>query len=187
MYDDTKGEYTFRQWNPKMLEAPWGFSNDPADEKWQNNTWFCIFCIIPWSCTKCCAKKSEETMNLYKDGNITVDKLVSGEDFGNSCKTFWLFFGAFMLSWAGMIASLWLIISYLQWIPFVRLMVYIRLDKAWWMATMCFSAILNVTACLWVYAICYTWWRYAMGIPLIVLAIISTWFTFGSIWNQIYR
>ena len=126
-------------------------------------------------------------MNLYKESDVSVEKLVLGEDFGNSCKTFWLFFGAFMLSWVGMIASLWLIISYLQWIPFVRLMVYIRLDKAWWMATMCFSAILNVTACLWVYAICYTWWRYAMGIPLIVLAIISTWFTFGNIWNQIYR
>ena len=175
-----------------MKCAPWGSYNGTEEDHWWERKLFCVLCLIPWACGACTdlrAQKNEECMNSYLVGEVSADKFFLDEDFRNRKKTFMIFLGGFMISWIGFYVALWLLVADLQWIPFVQSMIYlsIELDKLNWITTMCFTAMLNVTSTIWIYAIIYTWWRYAIGIPLIVCAIISTWLTFGNVWNLIIR
>ena len=145
-------------------------------------------CLCPLLCSgwfSSISGSSDECMNLYKVGEVSADKLLQRTNFRNSCTTFQIFLAGLMTSWVGFFLALWLLVADLQWIPFVRLMFY--LDKLNWITAMCFTALLNITTTIWIYAIIYISWRYAIGIPLIVVAIISTWLTFGSVWNLIIR
>ena len=93
------GEYTFRQWNPKLTNAPWGFENDAVEETWQTSWFFWVLCFVP-ACfiNKCCDLTGSKNINIYKDGDISAKDLLDRAEIKFLVESFILRFFAFLFS-----------------------------------------------------------------------------------------
>ena len=81
-----------------MTAAPWGFENEATKKPWQTSKLFWIFCCIPACCIDSQDDRKAEMVNIYKDGDISVQNLIEDYDMESSSNAWCLRIFAFMLS-----------------------------------------------------------------------------------------
>ena len=65
---DTKGEFTFRKWNPNRKEVPYYVPTDQMKELWESVTCAWIVCFFPICINHCCREEGQGTIEKYMDG-----------------------------------------------------------------------------------------------------------------------
>ena len=171
------GEYTFRQWNPKLTNAPWGFENDAVEETWQTSWFFWVLCPFHACFLKKVNMNGSGGVNIYKDGDISAKDLLDGEEDKFLVVNFCLRFFAFILSFMATLGVLFISLERLAKIfPFFAWLA--QLDDSrdpekkvgeWMLA----SLSLNISIFLGIVGVSHAYRRYYSAIPLICLSLVG--------------
>ena len=101
---------------------------------------------------------------------------MSKSDTKQTCKTWWIRIGAFLIIEVGLISALILWISWLEFVPLVDEMG----DDV--PATLALASLTNLIICLVSVGVQYAIWRYYASVVLLIVAMVIAFFTFFFKW-----
>ena len=177
---DNEGMTTFREWNPKLREVPYGEStNGVADKPCCDHPIACCVCKIV---NYCFNSMFEETVDVCQDGHVNP-----GEWFANQAGNVEM--ASKILRIVGIVALI--AANYMLWMPWIKLLNMIPL-VGWLLsgiasfAAFIWSCIVGFNTAIFVIAVAWVFFRPLVGICLLVTFALGIYLIFFFPWEKYF-